>query len=482
MGYWTKKSLKHIHDELERETHTLKRSLGPLDLTMLGIGAIIGAGLFSITGIAAADNAGPAILISFIIAGIGCTFAALCYSELATLIPISGSAYTYAFVTMGELMAWIIGWTLILEYAIGCATVSISWSAYFASLLHNMGLFPPPDLIASPWQPVHLPDGTHVYGLINLPALLIVVLISCILIVGIKESAIINTAFVIIKVSIVIVFIAIGIFYINPENYHPFIPKNTGQFGQFGWSGIMRAAGVVFFAYIGFDAVSTAAQETKNPSRTLPIGIIGSLSICTVLYILFAFVMTGLVNYKALGVAAPVALAVDKTPFMWLNTLVKLAIIASFISVMLVCLLGQSRIFYAMAKDGLLPESFAVLHRKFHTPWRCNLILMAFVSLFSAFAPLSMVGHMTSIGTLLSFVMVCAGVLVMQHTHPEWERPFRTPWMPFVPIMGILSCLLMMFSLDWETWARLIIWLAIGMIIYLFWGKRHSHPNQPFLD
>lgn len=478
MGLWTRKSLSGIHDELEGDTHKLHRTLGPWNLISLGIGCIIGAGLFSITGIAAAENAGPAIVLSFIIAAIGCAFAALCYSELATMIPVSGSAYTYAFVTMGELIAWMIGWTLVLEYAIGAATVSISWSAYVVSFLNSMGVYPPAELLASPWQPVRLEDGSHVYGMINLPAVLIIGLVSTILIVGIKESALFNAAIVIAKVSVVIVFIGVGFFYINLDNYHPFIPENTGTFGEFGWSGIMRASGVVFFAYIGFDAVSTAAQETKNPSKAVPWGIMGSLFICTILYILFAFVMTGLVNYKDLKVAAPVALAIDQTPFSWLQGLIKLAIIAGFTSVMLVLLLGQSRIFYAMSRDGLLPRVFSDLHPKFKTPWRCNLILMIFAGLFGAFAPLSVVGHMTSIGTLLAFVIVCAGVMVLRYTHPDWHRPFKVSWVPVVPILGIITCLAMMVSLEIGTWLRLIIWLAIGMLIYAFWGRHHSTTSK----
>lgn len=473
MGFWTKKSLADIQEEVAGDSHQLKRSLGPWNLIALGIGCIIGAGLFSITGIAAAENAGPAIVLSFIVAAIGCTFAALCYSELATMIPVSGSAYTYAYVTMGELIAWLIGWNLVLEYAIGAATVSISWSAYVVSFLNGIGIYPSPDLIASPWQPVRMEDGTHVYGLINLPAVLVLGLVSAVLITGIKESALFNGAIVIAKVSVVVVFIAVGFFYINTDNYHPFIPENTGSFGEFGWSGIMRAAGVVFFAYIGFDAVSTAAQETKNPSKAVPWGIMGSLIICTVLYILFAFVMTGLVNYKELKVAAPVALAIDQTPYWWLKGLIKLAIIAGFTSVMLVLLLGQSRIFYTMARDGLLPRVFSDLHPKFKTPWKSNLILFAFVSLFGAFAPLSVVGHMTSIGTLMAFVIVCAGVMVLRYTHPDWHRPFRMPWVPLLPILGIITCLAMMLSLGIDNWLRLGIWLAIGIVIYLFWGRYH---------
>lgn len=473
MGIWTKKSLDSLLFNKE-ESHKLKQKLGPFQLILLGIGAIIGAGLFSITGIAAAENAGPAITLSFLIAAAGCAFAGLCYSELSTMLPVAGSAYTYAYATMGELVAWIIGWDLVLEYAMGASAVSISWSAYIVSFLHDYNITLPTDLIASPWQPVRLPDGTLVYGLINIPAVIIVCGISGLLMIGIKESAFVNAIIVLIKVSIVIVFIAVGIFYIKPSNYVPFIPNNTGVFGEYGLSGILRAAGVVFFAYIGFDAVSTAAQETKNPQKAMPIGIIGSLIICTILYILFSFVMTGLVNYKDLKVAAPVALAIDQTPFLWLNSLIKLAILAGFTSVILVLLLGQSRIFYSMSKDGLLPPIFSDIHPRFHTPWRCNLILLFFVSTIGAFLPLSVVGHMTSIGTLLAFVIVSIGVLLLRYRHPEIPRSFRTPWVPFVPIMGIIICLTMMISLGWENWIRLLVWLLIGLLVYFFYSRRLS--------
>ncbi len=476
MGLWSKKDITTLLDP-DRDHSQLKRSLGAPALVMIGIGAIIGAGLFSITGIAAAENAGPAIVISFLIAAIGCTFAGLCYSELATMIPISGSAYTYAYATMGQLIAWIIGWDLILEYAIGAATVSISWSAYVVSLLHDFGIYLPTQLVASPWQPVHLPDGTHVYGWINLPAVLIVIAISMVLIRGIHQSSVINAIAVILKVLVVIVFISVGFFYINPENYTPFIPENTGVFGEFGWSGIFHAAGVVFFAYIGFDAVSTAVQETKNPSRNIPIGILGSLVICTILYVAFALVMTGVVNYTKLNVAAPVAVAIDQTPFWWLAGLVKLAILCGFTSVILVMLLGQSRIFFCMAQDGLLPRWFGEVHTRYQTPWRSNLLLMVFVGGFGAFAPLSLVGHMTSIGTLLAFVIVCAGVLILRRTAPNHPRAFRTPWVPLVPLLGVGVCAVMMFSLGIDNWLRLAGWLAIGMLIYIFYSRHHAHHH-----
>lgn len=474
MGLWTRKSIEKLIVESEGSTARLKRTLGPWNLILLGIGVIIGAGLFSITGIAAAENAGPAITLAFLVAAVGCMFAGLCYSELASMIPISGSAYTYTAVTMGEFFAWTIGWTLILEYAIGAAAVSISWSAYLVSLLHDFNITLPVDLIASNWHPVKLPDGTFDYGLVNLPALFVIMATTMILIRGIKESAIVNLIMVTLKLSVVFLFIGIGIQHINYENYVPFIPENTGTFGEYGWSGIFRAAGIVFFAYIGFDAVSTAAQETVNPQKNMPIGILGSLIICTVIYILFAFVMTGLVNYKELNVAAPVALAIDKTPYLWLNWLIKLAILCGFTSVILVLLLGQSRIFYAMSRDGLLPKFFSELHPKYHTPWRSNIALMIFAGLFGAFAPLSVVGNMTSIGTLFAFVIVCAGVLLLRYTHPEYPRKFKTPFVPAVPILGILICTLMMLSLNLETWMRLIIWICVGIVIYFGYSRTHS--------
>jgi len=477
MGIWTRKTVASLQENDDASPRGLVRTLGPVDLIFMGIGVVIGAGLFSITGIAAAEHAGPAIVISFVIGAIGCLFAGLCYSELASMVPVCGSAYTYAFMTMGELIAWMIGWDLVLEYAIGAAAVSISWSGYVVSLLHDFNIHLPAEWIASPWQAVRLADGTMEFGYINLPALFIVVLTSCILILGIRESAFVNGLIVIIKLSVVVVFIGVGVFYINPENYTPFIPPNTGEFGSFGWSGILRAAGVVFFAYVGFDAVSTAAQEAKHPQRTIPIGILGSLAICTVIYVLFSGVMTGLANYKELDVAAPVAVAIGKTPFWWLNWLVKLAILAGFTSVILVLLLGQSRIFYSMACDGLLPSVFSEIHPRFFTPWRSNLILMLFVGLFAAFAPIALVGNMTSIGTLLAFVVVCIAVLILRYREPNRLRVFRAPWVPFTPVMGILVCGLLMVSLDGDTWIRLVVWLVLGLVLYGTYGRHHSKQS-----
>lgn len=479
MGIWTRKSLESLHESELDGRQPLVRSLSAFQLVMLGIGAIIGAGLFSITGIAAAENAGPAIVISFLIAGIASAFAGLCYSEMAAMIPMAGSAYVYAYATMGELVAWIVGWDLILEYAVGAATVSISWSAYLVSFLQDLGIHLPAQWVASPWQPVRLASGNMAYGYVNMPALLIVILLSLVLIRGISQSAMMNTLIVTIKLAVIVIFIAVGVNYIQAENFHPFIPPNTGTFGQFGWSGIFRAAGVVFFAYIGFDAVSTAAQEARRPQRDMPIGILVSLGICTLLYVLFAFIMVGLVPYRELGVAAPVALAIEQTPYGWLNMLVKIAILAGFTSVILVMLLGQSRIFYSMAKDGLLPHYFSDIHPVFHTPWRSNLVLMLVVSLFGAFAPISLVGEMTSIGTLLAFVIVCAGVLVLRKRDPTFPRAFRTPWVPVVPLLGIGSCMVMMISLGISNWLRLVIWLALGLLVYVAYGSRHTNtPKQ----
>lgn len=476
MSLWATKPLSRILAESEGE-HTLKRTLGPVQLVALGIGAIIGAGLFSLTGIAAANHAGPAVTLSFALAAFGCAFAGLCYSEFSTMIPIAGSAYTYSYATMGELLAWIIGWDLVLEYAVGASTVAVSWSGYVASLMNDFGIQLPPRLIASPFQQITLADGTTGYGLINVPAILVVAGISLLLIVGIQESARANAVVVVLKVAVVILFILFGWAYVNPANHVPYIPANEGS-GHFGISGIVRAAGVVFFAFIGFDAVSTAAQETKNPQKHMPIGIIGSLAVCTILYVLFSYVLTGIVNYKELDNAAPVALAIDRTGLTWLKTAIKLAIIAGYTSVILVMLLGQSRVFYSMSRDGLLPKLFSDIHPKYRTPWRSNLLFMVFVSLFAAFAPIQIVGEMTSIGTLFAFVLVCAGIMVMRRTHPELPRPFRTPLVPVVPIVGILVNLFLMAGLGWENWARLFVWLIIGLAIYFGYSRHHSNLHR----
>jgi basic amino acid/polyamine antiporter, APA family len=468
-----KKSIERLQQEAAQSgSETLKRSLGGINLIAIGIGVIIGAGLFSLTGIAAANNAGPAVILSFILAAVGCAFSALCYAEMASMVPVAGSAYTYAYATLGELFAWIIGWDLVLEYAVGAATVGISWSRYLVTFLHKFGVDLPAQLVTSPFEVI---KGTNLHGIINLPAVLIIVLITSIIIFGTKGSAFFNAIVVALKVSVVLVFIALGWHYIHPENYHPFIPENTGTFGEFGWSGVLRGAGVVFFVFIGFDIVATMAQETKNPKRNMPIGILGSLIVCTVLFILFGYVMTGLAHYTEFkDNAAPVAVAISHTPYEWLFLAIIGAILIGYTSVILVDLLGQSRVFYSMSKDGLLPPVFAQLHPKFATPFKSNIVLCLFISLFAGLVPISVVGEMTSIGTLLAFVMVCLGVIILRKTQPDAPRGFRTPFVPLVPVLGILTCLLMMVSLPLDTWIRLIVWLLIGFAIYFGYGRKHS--------
>jgi basic amino acid/polyamine antiporter, APA family len=459
----------------DSEGESLKRSLSASQLVALGIGAIIGAGLFSLTGLAAAQNAGPAVVLSFILAAVGCAFAGLCYSEFATMIPIAGSAYTYSYATMGELMAWIIGWDLVLEYAVGASTVAVSWSGYVVSFFKDFGIEFPARFAASPFEPVTLPGSTTVIqGVINLPALFIIVLVSGILILGIQESARANTVIVIVKISVAILFIILGWAYIDSRNYTPFVPPNTGTFGEYGWSGVLRGAGKVFFAFIGFDAVSTAAQEAKKPQRDMPIGIVGSLAACTLLYVVFSHVLTGIVSYKDLNVSAPVAVAIDRTPYMFFRPAVKLAIIFGFTSVILVMLLGQSRVFFSMSRDRLLPKVFSDIHPQFRTPWRSNLLFMVFTGLFGAFAPLSALGDMTSIGTLFAFVLVCIGIMVMRRTHPDHHRPFRTPLVPLVPILGIGFNLFLMFGLGLSNWIRLFGWMGLGLIIYFTYSRKRS--------
>jgi len=466
-GLFQKKTLDKIIAESEGGQVHLKRTLGPVNLVALGIGAIIGAGLFSLTGIAAADHAGPAVVISFVVAAIGCAFAGMCYSEFSTMIPIAGSAYTYAYATMGELLAWIIGWDLVIEYAIGSATVSVSWASYVKKLLHRFGIDLPNALTHCPWD-----DQA---GLINLPAVFVIVAISCLLMIGISESARVNAIIVVVKLTIVVIVICVGYSYINPQNYVPFIPPNTGP-GEFGWSGIMRGAGVIFFAYIGFDAVSTAAQEAKKPQRDMPIGIIGSLVVCTILYILFARVLTGMVPYRTFhNDAAPVGTVISLFPSQTLQTAIYFGIIAGYSSVILVMLLGQSRVFYSMSRDGLLPAVFSYIHPKFQTPYRSNLIVGCFAALLSGFVPISNLSHFTSIGTLLAFVIVCIGIVVMRKTNPDAQRPYRTPLVPLVPILGVLVCFSMMYFLDSMTWLRLGVWLLIGLGIYFFYSRHHSH-------
>lgn len=473
---WARKPLAKLLAESDGEGNQLKRSLGAGSLVALGIGAIIGAGLFSLTGIAAAENAGPAVTLSFVLAAVGCAFAGLCYAEFASMIPIAGSAYTYSYTTMGEFVAWIIGWDLVLEYALGAATVGVSWSRYLLELLAKFDVHLPAQLVCSPFETLKLSNGTVIDGgIINLPAIFIVCLLSLLLIRGTEGSSFLNNLLVVLKVAVVFVFILLGWSHIDPANYEPYIPANTGEYGHYGWSGIARGAAVVFFAFIGFDAVSTAAQEAKNPQRDMPIGILGSLVVCTILYVLFAHVMTGLVNYKDFaGDAKPAATAFAKTGYDFLQVGLIVAILAGYTSVILVMLLGQSRVFYSMSKDGLLPKFFSSVHPSFKTPWKTNVFFMFFVSIFAGFVPVSDLGHMVSIGTLFAFCLVCAGVWLMRKRMPDYPRAFKTPLVPLVPIIGIGVCVYLMSSLPFESWIRLAIWLGIGLAIYFFYGKKHS--------
>lgn len=493
MSLFVKKPLSHLLTEASDSEKGMKRTLGAGSLVALGIGAIIGAGLFVRTAAAAAQNAGPSVTLGFIVAAIGCALAGLCYAELSSSIPIAGSAYTYTYATMGELMAWIIGWDLILEYAVGAATVGIAWSEYLNNLLVNVLHW---KAIAYQWchSPFEhsIPDaaGHVVYGIINLPALGIVSLLSMLLIKGTQESAFVNGLIVITKVSIVILIIVFGWQFINPANHTPYVPAPTtytdhqGLAHNYGglW-GILGAAGVVFFAFIGFDAVSTAAQETKNPKRDMPIGILGSLAICTVLYILFAHVLTGMAtvdDFRNSGKEASVVFAINKymTGYAWLGKAVTIAILAGFSSVILVMLLGQSRVFYSMSKDGLMPKMFSDLHPTFKTPYKANLMILVLVGLFAAFIPGDIVGDMTSIGTLFAFILVCIAVIVLRKTEPNLVRQFKTPGVPLVPILGVIVCALMIAGLGWPNWVRLIGWLAIGFIIYFTYSKKHSKLQQ----
>ena len=501
------KTLKTILDEAhETGEHSLRRVLGPTNLITLGIGAIIGTGIFVITGTATAEHAGPAIILSFIFAALGCVFAGLCYAEFASLIPVAGSAYTYGYATLGEIFAWIIGWDLVLEYAFGAATVASGWSGYLISLLGDFGIKLPAALAGTRWdefiyynnhwEPVKLlmpklksagidPSTLpHTFGTFNLFGFLAILLATVILIIGIKESANFNSGIVIVKVCVLIIFVAIGINFLmkhpslTAANWHPFIPPNTGEFGQFGWSGILRAAGIIFFAYIGFDAVSTAAQEAKDPAKDMPIGILGSLVICTILYIVVAAVLTGLVSYHNLDVRDPLAVGIDSTGVRWGSLLVKIGALMGLSSTIVVMLLGQSRVFFSMSKDGLLPAMFSKVHPKFRTPWISSLTVGTFVAALAASLPINVLDEMVSIGTLLAFVIVCAGVWLIRRRDPDLPRPFKTPWVPFVPIMGILISMAMMVSLTGLTWIRLAVWLVIGMIVYFTYGRHHSRVQR----
>jgi APA family basic amino acid/polyamine antiporter len=472
MDLFWRKSIEQLR--ADAASGQLRRALGPVQLTTLGVGAIIGAGIFVLTGQAAAQHAGPAIVISFIIAGAACGFAGLCYAEFASMIPVAGSAYTYAYATMGELLAWIIGWDLILEYSLGAATVAVGWSGYVVSFLRDLGINFPLEW-ANPSGVDILVDGQVVgSGVFNIPAAVIALLVTALLVVGIRESASANATIVIIKVAVVLLFISFGAAFVNADNWSPFIPESTGTFGEFGWSGIVRGAAVVFFAYIGFDAVSVAAQEAKNPQKDMPTGILMSLAICTALYIAVSLVLTGIVPYTTLNVPDPIAVGINATGLNWLKPFVKLGAIAGLSSVILVMIMAQPRIFYAMARDGLLPPVFKKIHPKFRTPHITTMVTGVAVALVAGVFPINDLGHMVSIGTLLAFVIVSIGVMVLRYKRPEIDRPFRTPWMPVVPLLGAASCLYLMSFLPLVTWLRLIIWLAIGMAIYFLYGARSA--------
>jgi basic amino acid/polyamine antiporter, APA family len=473
MDLFRRKSVTDLQTEAATD-HSLKRALGALNLTMLGIGAIIGTGIFVLTGTVAAQNAGPAVVLSFVLAGVASIFAALCYSEFASLVPMAGSAYTYGYATLGELIAWIIGWDLVLEYALGAVTVAIGWSGYVVSFLRDIGINVPCVLSAARGVAVQCADGTTATAVFNLPAVIIIAAVTTLLVVGIKESANFNNVIVMVKVAVVLLFIVFAAKAINPANWHPFMPPNTGTSGEFGWTGVMTGAGVVFFAYIGFDAVSTAAQEAKNPQKDMPIGIIGSLLICTVLYILVSGIATGVMSYKDLNVPDPIAVAADHAGLGWMATLIKLGAIAGLSSVILVMLLGQSRVFYSMARDGLLPPFVNKIHPKFQTPYLTSIITGIAVAIVSALLTVREAGSLVSIGTLLAFVIVSVGVIVLRVREPNLPRVFKTPYVFVVGPLGALSALYLMASLPLRTWVRLIIWFVIGIVIYFSYGVGHS--------
>jgi len=463
VGLLSKKPLKELYAEAERSA--LRRSLGPLNLTTLGIGSIIGTGIFVLTGTAASQNAGPGLLFSMIISAVGCAFSGLCYAEFAAMVPVAGSAYTYAYATAGEIFAWIIGWDLILEYALSVSTVAVGWSGYFVSLAHDVGINLPPAMAAPP---------------LNIPAMVIVLVVSTLLLVGIKESADTNTVLVVIKALVLVVFVAAGAAYVNRANLSPIVPPNAGEFGRFGWSGVLRGAGVMFFAYIGFDAVSTAAQEARNPSRDMPIGILASLAICTLLYIAVAAILLGIVPYSQLDVADPLAVGIDATGMRWLAPFVKIAALFGLFSTMLVQLLAQTRIFYSMSRDRLLPPLFSSVHPRFRTPHLSTMLVGVIVALVAGLTRITVLGQLVSIGTLLAFVLVSIGVIVLRRTSPDVPRPFRTPGVPWVPIAGASICCAQMIGLPIATWERLAIWLVIGLIVYASYGYRRTEANRSF--
>ena len=490
MNLLRRKSVTELQQEAASDQR-LHRALGPVNLTALGVGAIVGAGIFVLTGQAAANYAGPGIVFSFVLAGLACAFAGLCYAEFAAMIPIAGSAYTYSYATLGEFVAWIIGWDLILEYLFAASTVAAGWSGYVVSFLRDLGIVIPAAFTSAPYTHVTPPDAgwniwrlftegwTSTGAVLNVPAMVIVGVITILLVLGIKESATFNNIIVAIKLAVILIFIAVGLAYLNRANWVPFIPDAVGP-GKYGWGGVLRGAGVIFFAYIGFDAVSTAAQEAKNSQRDMPIGILGSLVICTVLYIAVSLVLTGIIKYTELNVPDPMAKAIDSlgAGVAWLRPIIKIGAIAGLSSVILVMMLGQPRIFYTMSKDGLLPPVFSVVHPRFRTPWLAQILTGVVAMLIAGLFPIGLLGELVSIGTLLAFAIVCAGVFALRFTDPQIHRPFRTPVFWLVSPLGIFFCAWLMYGLPRDTWARLIVWMAVGLVIYFWYGRRHSKLQQ----